>query len=416
MFLLYQIIISILIIISPFVILFRIFKNKEDKKRFIEKFSIPTIKRKKGKLIWFHAASVGEILSIIPIIKYYEKEKSVSQILITSSTLSSSKVFKKFNFKKSIHQFYPIDHLIFANKFLNYWQPNIAIFIESEIWPTMYNKLYIKKIPLILLNARLTKKSYKRWMKVKNFASTIFDKISVAFPQNLDIKSFLKKINLTKINMIGNIKFAENSEIKIDKMSPKLKSEFKKRNIWVASSTHESEEIFCSKAHIKLKKKIKNLITIIIPRHVHRVNKIINDLENLDLKIVTHSSNKNNLKNVDIYIVDTFGETRKFHSLAATVFLGGSIIKRGGQNPLEAARYGANILHGPNISNFSDVYKQLSFLNVSKKINTPDQLASKIVFKKNKFIGIKIKKIGKKILKKTINQLDNLINDEFKKT
>ena len=131
MFFLYQIFLTILILISPIIIFFRIIKNKEDKKRFVEKFSIFSKKRVKGKLIWFHGASVGEILSVIPVIKKYEKDKSVNQILITSSTLSSSKVLLKFKFKKTIHQFYPVDYFFFTNKFLKYWRPDIAIFIDS---------------------------------------------------------------------------------------------------------------------------------------------------------------------------------------------------------------------------------------------------------------------------------------------
>ena len=184
----------------------------------------------------------------------------------------------------------------------------------------------------------------------------------------------------------------------------------------MASSTHPSEEIFCAKTHIELKKKIKNIVTIIIPRHIHRANEIISELENFNLKVVTHNSNKKNLKDIDVYLVDTFGETKKFHKIGCSVFLGGSIIKRGGQNPLEAARYGARILHGPNIDNFKDVYKKLSHLKVSKKINTPKELASMIIFKRNKNIGSKIKKIGGKILKETISDLDKLINNEFEKT
>ena len=160
----------------------------------------------------------------------------------------------------------------------------------------------------------------------------------------------------------------------------------------------------------------ENLITVIIPRHIHRVNKIISELENLNLKVTTHSSKSKNLKDIDIYIVDTFGETKKFHKIGCTVFLGGSIVNRGGQNPLEAARFGAKILHGPNINNFKDVYKTLSFLNISKKINSPKQLVSLITFKRNKYIAQKIRKIGRKILKETIKDLDKLINDEFKKT
>ena len=416
MFFLYQIILSSLLLISPIIIIFRIFKKKEDKKRFIEKFSISTKKRKDGKLIWFHGASVGEILSIIPIIKNYEKKKSINQILITSSTLSSSKVLKKFNFKKTTHQFYPIDHFYFTDRFLKYWKPSLAIFIESEIWPCMFKRLDNKNIPLILLNARLTKKTFNRWMKIKNFTKSIFSKITIAYPQNFETKYFLKKINNNKINFIGNLKFVENDQEKQNKIDNNLKLKLKKKKVWIASSTHANKEIFCAKAHMELKKKIKNLITIIIPRHVHRTKQIISEIKKLNLKINSHSSKTKVLKNTDIYIVDTFGETKKFHKIGCSVFLGGSIIKRGGQNPLEAARYGARILHGPNIDNFRDVYRLLKSFKISQKITTHKKLASLITFKKNKSHGKKIKKIGGIILKKTIKELNILINIEFKKT
>ena len=416
MFFFYQIVLILLFLISPFIIIFRIIKNKEDKKRFIEKFSIPTKKRIKGKLLWFHGASVGEILSIIPLIKNYEKKKSIDQILITTSTLSSSKVLKKYNFKKTVHQFYPIDQSYLVNKFLKYWKPNFAIFIESEIWPCMFLNIYRKKIPLILLNARLTLKTFNKWIKFKNFSKNIFNKISIAFPQNLETKFFLKNLNVRKIKHIGNLKFIKNNIINTDKLNNNLKVQLNKKRIWVASSTHLSEEIFCAKAHLLLKNRVKNLMTIIIPRHIHRVEDIVDEIKDLGLKVCLHSEKKNSLKNADIYIVDTFGETRKFHEIASTVFLGGSIIKRGGQNPLEAARYGAKILHGPNTDNFKDIYKYLRSLNNSKKIKTPNELANQIVFKKNKRIGKKIKNVGDKILKKTINVLNNLIKDEFKKT
>ena len=412
MFFLYQIILSLLILISPILIIFRIYKGKEDKIRFIEKFSIPSKKRSKGKLIWFHGASVGEILSIIPLIENYEKDKLINQILVTSSTLSSSKVLKKFKFKKTVHQFYPIDHFFFTKRFLEYWKPNLAIFIDSEIWPNMFKKLEEKKISLILLNARITKKTFLKWQSLKNVSQKVFKKISIAYPQNLETKYFLKKLKVKKIKTIGNLKFAEQD----NEIMNKLNFRFKSKKIWVASSTHSDEEIFCGKTHIELKKKIKNLLTILIPRHIHRVQEIKSELENLRLNVTNHSSNTKNLKNVDIYIVDTFGETKKFHKVGTSVFIGGSIINRGGQNPLEAARYGARILHGPNVDNFKDVYKSLSNLKISKKITTPRELASSIIFKRNKKLGDKIKKIGVKILKETINDLDKLIKNEFKKT
>ncbi len=417
MFFLYQIILTLVLPLSPLIILFRILRNKEDKKRFTEKFSIFSKKRRNGKVIWFHGASVGEILSIIPIIKNYEKKKSINQILITSSTLSSSKVLKKYKFKKTIHQFYPIDHFYITNKFLKYWRPNLAIFIESEIWPCMYKNISNYNIPLILLNARLTKKTFNRWIKIKYFSKSIFNKILIAYPQNIETKKFLKKINPKKIKMLGNLKFSQNNEEIQNKISDQLKLEFNKKKIWVASSTHKNEEIFCAQAHLEIKKRVKNLLTIIIPRHVHRVKDIIPEIENLNLKTVCHSNKPKNLRNIDIYIVDTFGETNKFHKIGSSVFLGGSIIKRGGQNPLEAARYGARILHGPNTDNFKDIYKLLKSFKISKKINTSKELASLISFKKNKNTGIKINKIGKIILKKTIKEIDNLINNnEVKKT
>ena len=416
MFFIYQIILTFLLILSPIIIFLRILKNKEDKKRYIEKFSFPSKKRKVGKLIWFHGASVGELLSVIPIIKIYEKKKSINQILVTSSTLSSSKVFEKYNFKKTIHQFYPIDHFIFANRFLKFWKPDLAIFIDSEIWPSMFKNLKSRKIPLVLLNARFTKKTFNRWIKIKSFFKSVLENVTIAYPQNLETRNFLKKMKINNIKLIGNIKFAENNNKFNDKLNESLNSELVKKKIWVASSTHKNEEIFCAKSHLELKKKIKNLITIIIPRHVHRSEEIKKSIEKLGLNVQIHSSNKKNLKNTDIYLVDTFGETKKFHKIASTVFLGGSIINRGGQNPLEAARYGAKILHGTNTDNFKDVYKLLKSLNVSRIIYTPNQLASSITFKKNKNIGIKIKKIGDKILKKTIKELDSLIINEFKKT
>ena len=207
MFFLYQIILTLLFFISPIIIFFRIFKNKEHKIRYKEKFSIPSKKRIKGNLIWFHGASVGEILSVIPLIKIYEKDKSISQILITSSTLSSSKILYQFKLKKTIHQFYPIDHVYITKKFLKFWRPNISIFIDSEIWPCMFNQLEREKIPLILINARITKNSFNRWQIFSKFAGQVFSQISLAHPQNLETLKYLKILKVKNIKTAGNLKY-----------------------------------------------------------------------------------------------------------------------------------------------------------------------------------------------------------------
>ena len=416
MFLIYQILFFFIFLISPLIIFFRILKKKEHKTRFLEKFTIFSKKRKSGNLIWFHGSSVGEILSVIPLIEKYEKDKSINQILVTSTTLSSSKIINNFNFKKTIHQFYVLDLFFLTSRFINFWKPNIAIFIESEIWPSMFKQIHEKKIPLLLLNARLTKKTFINWNKFNNFSKSIFQLITKAYPQNYETINFLKKIGVKKIKFIGNLKFSENYSKKNDRINFKLKNQLKNKKIWIASSTHYNEEIFCAKVHMQLKKKINNLLTIIIPRHIDRVPEIISDLKKFNLNISKHTSKIKNLSKADIYLVDTFGETQKFFKLCASVFLGGSIIKRGGQNPLEPARYGAKIFHGPNIENFKDVYKLLKSLKISKKIKTYNSLASSIRFKKRANKAMKIDKIGKIILKKTINEIDFQIKNEIKKT
>jgi len=416
MFFIYNIFLLIILLISPIIITIRIFLGKEDKIRFKEKFCFFSKNNNINGTVWFHGASVGEILSIIPIVEKFEKDNSIKKILITSSTTSSSYILSKYKFKKTIHQFYPIDYFLFTNKFLKFWKPNLAVFIESEIWPYMFKQIQQLDIPLALLNARLTKKTSNRWLKIRFIAKSIFKKITIAYPQNKETNTFLKKFKTNKIKFIGNLKFIETHKTKQNNKLKNFYKMFQNKKIWVASSTHNSEEEFCARAHIELKKKFNNLLTIIIPRHIHRVPRIIEEIKKLKLNYVLHSKKVKNLKNVDLYIVDTFGETNKFHMMASSVFLGGSIINRGGQNPLEAARHGAKILHGPNTDNFKDIYKLLKELNASKKINSSKELAKSIQFKKNKTIGIKIKNIGEKILKKTIKELDYLINNEFKKT
>ena len=412
-FFIYQFLLSIILILSPIVIIIRILRNKEDKFRFKEKFCLFSKKRGSGKLIWFHGSSVGEILSVVPVIKKYENDKSISKILITSSTLSSSKVLEKIKFKKTIHQFYPIDHVFFSKKFLSYWKPNVAIFLESEVWPSMFKSIKNENILLILLNARIAKKSFDRWNKVKKFSNSIFSLVDKAYSQNLETNYYLRKLKVKNIKSTGNLKFIEHDSFESNRADKKLFSQFKKYKTFVAASTHNTEELFAAKTHILLKKKIKNIITIIIPRHINRVNQIISQINELGLNVISSRSNKKKLDNIDIYLVDTFGESKKFYKFATTVFLGGSIIKRGGQNPLEPARFGAKILHGPNIDNFRDVYKYLNQLKISSSINSPQQCANSIIFKKNMKKVKKMKYLGTTILKKTLNELDRSIHNEI---
>ena len=411
----YRLLINLVIIFSPIILIIRLFKKKEDLSRFKEKFCFFSEKRKNGNLIWFHGASVGEIKSIVPLIEKLEKEKKINQILVTSSTLSSSKIFKKFKFKKTIHQFFPIDKLSFAEKFLNFWKPSLVIFIDSEIWPNMLLSINKKNIPTILLNARITRKSFKRWLYFKSFALKIFNCFDITFPQNKETIGYLKSLKVKKIKLLGNIKFSENEHLLKSKINSKVKKFIKNKNYWCAASTHDNEEAMCANVHLKLKKKIKNLVTFIIPRHVQRTGDIVNSLQDLNLNIHCHSSKKSIKKNTDIYIVDTYGETNSFFKTNNTVFLGGSLIKHGGQNPIEAARNGCKIIYGPHVKNFKEVYKLLEKNKVSYKINNIEQLTSKvgILIKKNKEsknLEDIINKLGKRILEKTLFEFKFYLN------
>ena len=254
MFLIYQLLITLIILFSPIIILIRIFKGKEDILRFKEKFCFFSQKRRSGRLLWFHGSSVGELMSVLPVLSKYDRENSFDQILVTSSTLSSSKILQKYNFRKVIHQFFPIDHVFLSNFFLNYWKPDSAIFLESEIWPSIYRSIKKRNIPLILLNARITKKTFERWMKFKEFSLRVFNQISFAYPQNRETIKYLRKLGVKGIDYIGNLKFFEDKKIVHKKFDNQIKNKFKKYKICIAASTHAGEEIFAAQTHILLKK------------------------------------------------------------------------------------------------------------------------------------------------------------------
>ena len=414
MILFYRLFINLVFILSPFIILIRLLKKKENPKRFIEKLGFFKKNRSKGKLIWFHGASVGEFQSIVPLLEKLEKSKKISQILITSNTLSSSKVISKIKLKKISHQFFPIDNDLIIKKFINHWKPSVAFFIDSEIWPNTLINLDKKKIPAVLINARITRKSFNRWIKIKVFSKLIFNKINLCLCSNKETVVFLKKLGAKNIKYFGNLKYSqsENEKIEIDNKTRKF---ILRKTVWCASSTHNSEEIFVGLVHNKLKKKYKNLLTVIIPRHIDRKEKIKEQLSNLGLKVHVHEPKTRIHQDTDIYLVNSFGKTKSFYSLIKNVFLGGSLIKHGGQNPLEAVRYNCNILHGPNVSNFYDIYKFLNQQKISKKVTNLNQTSNILqkLFnskKSQKNIKHRINKIGQKILDKNINEINLILN------
>ncbi len=370
---------------SPMYLYLRKLRKKEDLIRYKEKLSKINKLRGDGFLIWLHVASVGEAMSILPLIDNFIKKKEINRILLTSITLSSGKILEK-KFKddeKVIHQFLPLDVILFINKFLNHWKPNLSILIDSEIWPNLILQTNKKKIPLILLNARITKKTFERWKLIKKFAKKIFEKFDLCIASNKETENFLKVLGAKNIKNYGNLKFSNSKNNTKQNFDLVLLNKIKDRIIWCASSTHDPEEEICAKTHLDIKKKISNILTVIIPRHIDRVKEIKKKLLNLNLKIVLSSELDQVDNKTDIILVDSYGETIKFLNISKNVYVGKSLVRSlamdSGQNPIEPARLGCKILHGPNVSNFVEVYDYLKTLGITKEVKSSDDLYVSLV-------------------------------------
>tara|TARA_B100000959_G_scaffold36150_1_gene34759 strand:+ start:1033 stop:2304 length:1272 start_codon:yes stop_codon:yes gene_type:complete len=407
---------------SHFFLFLRKLKKKEHKDRYSEKIAKIKIKRRDGFLIWLHVASVGEAMSILPLIENLETEEKVNTILITSITLSSGQILEKKynNNKKIIHQFLPLDVPFFVDKFLNHWSPNLSIFIDSEIWPNLIYSIKKKNIPLLLINGRISKKTFLKWNFFKNFAKKVFGKFDLCIASNAESENYLRMLGTKNIKNFGNLKFTK-TKSNSDNFSDKdLEERLKNRKIWCAASTHSTEELFCAKTHLELKKNYKNILTIIIPRHISRVKKIIDELSILNLKVSLYSDIKYLNKDVDILLIDSYGEALKFYQISKCVFLGKSTIKSlindSGQNPLEPSMAGCKIFHGPYVSNFNDEYKYLNSLGIAKKIHNSNELEKSLIedFQSNNDedvnISKKIKEYGETILNNVIKEIKIYIN------
>ncbi|MDC6465500.1 3-deoxy-D-manno-octulosonic acid transferase [Pelagibacteraceae bacterium] len=406
---------------APLYLYFRKLKEKEDNTSFKEKLTITDSQRNSGFLIWFHVASVGEAMSILPIIEAFIQDQKVNRILITSITLSSGKILKKRfnNNSKVIHQFLPLDVPMFTKKFLKHWRPDLAIFIDSEIWPNLIMEINKKKIPLLLVNARITKKTFNRWRLLKNFSNKIFKKFNLCIASNEESESYLKILGAKNVKNLGNLKFTNIKNNLNNRLDDNFLSKINNRKIWCAASTHADEEIICAKSHIKIKKIFNNILTIIIPRHINRVERIKKELMKLDLNVCLYSKKEQINSNTDILLVDAYGEALKFYNISKYTFLGKSLAKslvtNSGQNPIEPARLGCKILHGPNVVNFIEIYNYLKKLGVTKKINNSEELSVSLVaeFKenedKNQEIIQKIENYGQNIFNNVILELKKYI-------
>ena len=419
---LYHILILIILIFSPIIIIYRILKSKEDKKRYKEKIfpSSFNVKRSNNsKLILFHAASIGELKSILPIINELEKKNQNFEFLVTTLTTSSANLanieLKKF--KNAKHRFLPLDVNFLMKKFLSLWKPDAIFLVDSEIWPNLIFLANQKKIPLGIINARITRKTYDKWCLFPKTARSIFGLFNLCLVSNQETKKFLENLNAKNIFYFGNLKFCES----LDK-SQSIDNKFLNFNkFWLAASTHEGEDEFCLKTHIELRKKIENIKTIIVPRHISRVNRIKQMGEKFNLACQILNSDEEILNSKEVVIVNSFGKLQNFYKYSKSVFIGKSTIKKlenvGGQNPIEAAKMGCKIYHGPFIYNFKDIYLLLSKKNVSKQVNNYRELVENLISDFNSpkdnnsaFISL-LKHLEQKILNASMEKINLFINE-----
>ena len=388
---------------------FRIIKKKESPTRYREKLGITEKNRNDGYLIWFHCSSIGELKSIFPIIDYYLKK---NQILVTTSTLSSNEVFQKkyFNIRNITHQFAPIDSPQIVKKFFDKWKPSVIFFTESELWPNQIFYAKKKDIPIILLNARISPKSFVKWKLFKTAMSQILGCFKLILCQSNESKNYFNYFSNNNVEMIGNLKF-------IIEESPNIKNEedinVQNRIIFIALSTHNTEEELCIKTHISLKAKYPNLLTLIVPRHINRINQIEKIVEKSKLEFLAQDSLSNIKNSTDILIINSYGVTQKFLKFSKFIFMGGSLINHGGQNPIEVAYNNSIIFHGPYIYNFTEIYnffnKEKIAFEIRSEADLTNQLREKIDRNENINIKEKLVKIGKEIFAATIAKLDQYI-------
>jgi len=377
-------------------IIYRLSKKKELPQRWQEKFAIFNNdfqqnflqKSQKSTLIWLHAVSVGEVNSAFWLIEQLLK-KSPCSVLITSTTTTSAKIISdkiaqnQFFQERVLHQFLPIDSYFIVKKFLQFWQPKMAIFIESEIWPNILWQLKAKKIATFLVNAKISPKTYRFWQFLHKNGLDIFANFTAIFAQSQSSYEFLQKLFVNKANLYyyGNLKclvaktFINNADLLF------LKQNIGERKCFVASNTHKTEEELIIQIHQNLVQKFQDLLTIIIIRHPQRKQEVLNLIGNNQI-VAVRSLQQNITKNTQFYLVDTIGEVQLFYNYFANhfVFMGGSFSLVGGHNPCEAVLHNCAVLSGKNVANNQQIYQELAQNNACLLLESQQQLQEQVEY------------------------------------
>lgn len=361
----------------------RVNKDKEDENRLDERRGIAAIERPEGKLVWIHAASVGESQSALILINKIRRTKKPPHVLITTGTRTSAALMAKNLPEGVIHQYYPLDHPEWVTQFLSHWYPHAILWMESELWPNMLAAIKARHIPTILINARLSDKSYRLWKLFKSDAQSILKTFSLVLCQtDKDAKRF-KKLRTAKddVFVTDNLKYSAHTLPFDEKDLKTLKGHILNRPVWVYASTHDGEEQLAHHVHEIANNALPDLLTIIVPRHPHRRAQIEKSCARFKLNTVYRGPGKN-LPQSDtaIYIADTMGELGLFYRVAPLACIGRSFSRDGGggHNPIEAAQLDCAVLHGPNVQYQKQIFKEMDEAGAALKMYNPDHLVETV--------------------------------------
>ena len=359
--------------LAPVLLDWRKKRGNEDARRMGERLGRAIIARPKGTLAWLHGASVGEALALLPLVDAL-RAKGLN-VLITTGTVSSAQILSQRLPPGAIHQFVPLDLPACMKRFLDHWRPDLVLLAESEIWPNLIMDVTDRAIPLIMVNARLSERSFQRWQKMPGFISALLKRVDLCLAQTRDDAARLMMLGAPRVQVAGNLKFDSPAPPADSTKLAEVTAIIGPRPVWVAASTHSGEEEIVLAVHRHLMRRFPDLLTIIVPRHAQRGLGIAELAMANGMEAGVRSRGDQPVAGRGIYIADTMGELGLFYRVASLIYVGKSMVAMGGQNPIEPAKLGGAILHGPHVANFTEVYDTLDRAGAAIMVADTDTLA-----------------------------------------
>ena len=356
----------------------RLESGKEDPDRISERRGIASRNRPDGPLAWVHAASVGEAQSALSLITKMLRERIDLHILVTTGTVTSAKLLAERLPPRSFHQFVPVDRHRWVQRFLDHWEPNLAVWIESEFWPNLIAQTAARNIPIVLANGRISRKSAANWRMFPGFIGDMVGVFRLCLTQTDEEAARFRSLGAAPVKCVGNLKFSAAALPFEEAELAALRQQTGKRPYWLAASTHPGEEALAVEVHRILRKRFAGLLTLIVPRHPSRGPKIFEEIAAPDLRISRRAAGGVIAATDDIHLADTLGELGLFYRLAGIAFVGGSMAQHGGHNPLEAAQLDCAVLHGPDMANFKTVAQQLADAKATVVVRDAASLADAV--------------------------------------